>query len=300
MGNITFCGTAGGNVGLPRCDIKMNTPIAVIFVPSDTSITESEADNLAGLIQTKTKNDTPLLRWYPVTGIEQITDSSEEAVTGNLAATGYSEKLRDGAAIYLFEYPARICKAKILKQFDQWNEGVYIITSDKNLWGRVTKDGKLLPYLPASVSVSGGGFNDGQNIITSKLQINFGSQGKFIEQSGFFGFEEDDDINSLTGLQTVNIVKKGTKYQVIIKCTRQNLFDSYSSQLASATLWKITKASDGTAVTVSSVAANAATKDFTVTFTAPSEKYYINLAPVSALQAAGIVGFESEKLTVNP
>jgi hypothetical protein len=149
--------------------------------------------------------------------------------------------------------------------------------------------------------VYGGGFNDGQNIITSKLQINFGAQGEFIELSGFFGFEEDDDINSIVGLQTVNIVPTGTtKYKVVTKCDKQNLYDLYSSQIGNKNVWSVTKASDGTAVTISTVTANAATKDFTVTFSAPSEKYYVSLVSVSALETAGVVGYESERLTVNP
>ncbi|MDR1594297.1 MAG: hypothetical protein LBS43_07435 [Prevotellaceae bacterium] len=301
MANITFCGTSGGNVGLPRCDVKMNTPIAVIFAPRDAKISKSDADDLIALIKAKSKDDSSLLRWYPVVGIEQITDSSEEPVTGNLAATGYTEKLRDGATIYLFEYPARLCKAKALKQFDQWDGGVCVISNDKKLWGRVTADGSLAPYLPSSVAVYGGGFNDGQNVITSKLQINFGQQGQFIEESGFFGFEEDDDISGLTGLQNLVIAATGTnKFSVTTKCDRVNLFDLYADELADVDLWKVTKASDGSAVTVSAATKNATTKDFTVTFTAPTVKYYVSLAAVSDLEAKGIVGYESGRLTVNP
>jgi hypothetical protein len=163
------------------------------------------------------------------------------------------------------------------------------------------KDGSLAPYLPSSVSVYGGGFNDGQNIITSKLQINLGVQGEFIELSGFFGFEDDDDINGIVGLQSVNIIPTGTsKYRIVTKCDKQNLYDLYSSQLANKNVWSVTKAADGSAVTISTVTANAATKDFTVTITAPSEKYYVSLASVSALETAGVVGYESERLTVNP
>jgi hypothetical protein len=44
----------------------------------------------------------------------------------------------------------------------------------------------------------------------------------------------------------------------------------------------------------------AATKSFTLTFTAPAEKFYVSLADVSDLEAAGIVGYESDTLTVNP
>jgi hypothetical protein len=279
----------------------MNTPTGVIFVPRDASISEADADDLIATIQSRIKDDSSLLRWYPVIGIEQITDSSEEPVTGNLAATGYSEKLRDGAAIYLFEYPARVCKAKVLKQFDQWDGGAYVITGDKKLWGRVMQDNSLAPYLPSSVAVYGGGFNDGQNIITSKLQINFGAQGAFIERSGFFGFEEEDDIDSIVGLQTANILSSGTlKYKAVTKCDRQNLYDLYGSTLAATTLWKVTKASDGSSVTVTAVTGNASTKDYSLTFTAPSEKYFVSLAAVSVLEAAGIVGYEFDRLTVNP
>jgi hypothetical protein len=281
----------------------MGKPVAIIFAPRDASISEADADDLMALIQSKAKDDSSLLRWYPLIGIEQITDSSEEPVTGNLAATGYSEKLRDGAAIYLFEYPARICKAKVLKQFDQWDGGVYVIAGDitnRSLWGRVMQDGNLAPYLPSSVAVYGGGFNDGQNIITSKLQINFGSQGAFIERSGFFGFEDDDDISSIVGLQTASIVPNGANFKAVTKCDRQNLYDLYGSTLAATTLWNVTKASDGSNVAVSAVTGNAATKDYSLTFTAPSEKYYVSLAAVSVLEAAGIVGYEFDRLTVNP
>jgi hypothetical protein len=279
----------------------MQTPTGVIFVPREASITEADAGDLMSLLQGKAKVDGRLNRWYPIIGIEQITDSSEEPVTGNLAATGYSEKLRDGAAIYLFEYPAKICRAKTIKQFDSWSEGVYVITSDKKLWGRVMKDGSLAPYIPLSTAVYGGGFNDGQNIITSKLQINFGAQGDFLKYAGFFGFDDDDDISGIVGLQTVDIVPNGAKkYKVVTKCDRANLYDLFGATLAGVTLWKVTTASTGAAVSVTAVAGSATTKDYTLTFTAPSEKYYVSLAEPSVLAAAGVVGYESDRLTVTP
>jgi hypothetical protein len=278
----------------------MNTPIGVIFVPRDTEIKDAEADNLIGLILSKIKNDNSLSRWYPILGIKQITDNSEEPVMGNLSGTGYTEKLRDGASIYLFEYPAKLCRSKVLDSFDQWDGGVYLISSDKKLWGRVNPNNALAPYLPETVSVYGGGFNDGQNIITSKLQINFGLQGAFIKKSAFFGFENDDDLDSIVGLQDVIITAvAANRFSLTTKCNRINLFDAYSTILNATTLWKVTKA-DGAAVSVSAVTANATTKDFTLTFTAPATKYYVSLANVSTLEAAGVVGYESVKLTINP
>ena len=301
MANTDFCGSTGGNTGAPRCDVKLETPTGILFVPRDTVVTATDADDLLGFIQGKAREDSTMLRWYPILGIEQITDSSEEPVTGNLAATGYSEKLRDGASIYLFEYPARLCRAKALKQFDQWDGGAYLITSDKKLWGRMQKDGSLAPYLPSSVSVYGGGFSDGQNIVTSKLNVNMGPQGKFIEQSGFFGFEVDDDIDAIIGLQTVFLNPVGAnQYQVITKCDRTNLFDLYNTELADDTLWEVTEAASGATTTITSVSANAANKSFTVVFTAPTGKYYVSLAKVSVLENKGVVGYESELLSVKP
>jgi hypothetical protein len=301
MANIEFCGTSGGNTGLPRCDIRIGIPTGVLFVPRDATITPEQGDDLLTLIQTKAKDANPLQRWYPIFGVQNITDSSEEAVTGNLAATGYSEKLRDGAAIYLLEYPASLCKSKILKQFDQWNGGIFIITSDNRLWGRGQRDGSLAPYLPSSVYVYGGGWSDGQNIITSKLNINFGEQGNFIELSAFFGFEVNDDILSIVGLQTAQIVPTATAktYRVLTKCDKLNLYDLYSTELADDALWIVTVASTGATVAVTAVAANAS-RDFTLTFTEPAEKYYVSLAGLAALEAAGIVGYESEQLAVIP
>lgn len=301
MANTDFCSTSGGNTGLPQCDVKMETPVGVLFVPRNAVIAATEGDDLLKFIQDKTKENSSLLRWFPILGIEQITDSSEEPVTGNLASTGYSEKLRDGASIYMFEYPARLCKAKALKQFDQWNGGVYFITSDFKLWGKMQKDGSLVPYTPSSVAVYGGGFGDGQNIITSKLQINMGPQGKFIEQSGFFGFDSEDDIDTITGLQTIILAPTGTanQYQVLTKCDRMNLYDLYNTELANGTAWKATLASTGADVILSGVTANAGDKSFTVAFgAAPTESYYLSLADVSALETEGIVGYESEKLKI--
>ena len=113
----------------------------VIFSPKNAKIPVGTED-VKSFLKGKFKEVVKENRFFPAFDSLTTTDSSEDAVIGTLAG-GYSEKLRDGNAIYQFDYPFGLCKAKSLRQFDGWNGGVFLVSKEGYVIGRKQSNGDL-------------------------------------------------------------------------------------------------------------------------------------------------------------
>ena len=89
-------------------------------------------------------------------------------------------------------------------------------------------------------------------------------------------------------------------------CAQTNLFDLYAGELDAALLWKAYNVTTGAEITITSVAQNVGLKAFTVTLDSTDPDYpataaalvRYELADVTALAAAGVVGYEGLPLTI--
>jgi hypothetical protein len=294
-----YCSAIGGNTGRNvNCDPIIAEITGMIMVPSTAKITEQDAEDLLGFLIGKAKAATD--RWFPLLNIQNVTDNTTEPTDGTLATTQYTRQLVGSKSAYLLEADTSICLAKIWSKYNQYKGGIFIITGDGKVYGRENKaDGSLSPFIPFSpLSVYGAVFGDGQNLGTQKIKLSLGDQPKLINTIGFFSFAEDDIIDNIIGLTDVYVKRTAAgTFQVVTGCGGDNLYDSFKSQLSTATLWKLTQ-QDGTAVSITTVTGDDDTKSFTITPAITAGTYRIGLTDVTALEAAGVVGYENPKPTL--
>jgi hypothetical protein len=294
-----FCVSTGGNTGKPACDLKALVVTGVIFSPKNAKIPAGTED-VKSFLKGKFKEAVKANRFFPALDSLTTTDSSEDAVIGTLSG-GYSEKLRDGNAIYQFDYPFGLCKAKSLRQFDGWGGGIFLVSKEGYVIGRKQSNGDLAAFAPASVYTKSKTLGDGQNPAVFSLIINFGDSGVFLNVLDITEKMPDFDTEEFTGIIDVELSTVGTAsgsvdVSVKTKCDGVNLYDVYATELAAAAAWALTNAASGAAATITSVAAQAGTKSFRITATAGT--YKLSLAGISALEAAGVEGYESNTITV--
>jgi hypothetical protein len=296
------CKETGGNTGLYGCDLNSQRIDGIIFVPKDASIPKS-TENIVEFLQGKFKEDNKAVRWFVQFGIDQATNNSEEAQNGTLGY-GKTVKQRNGNAIYQWDWEFSVCKAKNIIQFDGWNKGIYLVSSEGNILGRNSADkSALLPFMPQQFDVIAA---DIINIGTTDVQlisvsVNLGDRLKFTTLVEFMQIP-DFDSDLLAGITDVTLTALTAQtagsvdVKVETKCGGTNLFDLYKEQLATADAWKAVNKSTGAAGTISGVTAQENTKTFRVSIAAGT--YLLSLASLSALVSAGITGFESDQITV--
>ncbi|MDR1199984.1 MAG: hypothetical protein LBK94_13410 [Prevotellaceae bacterium] len=300
---MDLCTNSGGNTGIGACDLSSSklTPIGIIFVPKNAQIPLETADILS-FLDVKFKEDSRQARWYPMLGIQAIADSSEEAQMATLAL-GYSEKIRNGNAIYQFDIPFSLCKAKTVIPFDGWNGGIYFILSSGLIMGRKDRKGQnLFPIIPLQTNITNAqllslGTTDARVV---SIQINLNDKLRLVDIVDFLTIE-DFDTTDINGIIDVDLLPGAvaTGYvdiKVQTKCDAVNLFDTYQVELAAKALWVLINKSTGAVATIATVEAQAGTKAFRVS--ADAGTYLLSLVSVSALETAHIAGYESNQITV--
>jgi hypothetical protein len=299
---MDFCQNPGGNTGIGACDLTSSkmTPIGVIFVPKNASIPKNTTD-VQSFLDGKFKEDNKANRFYPVMGFGAITDSSEEAQVATMAL-GFSEKIRNGNAIYQFDIPFSFCKAKKVIQFDGWKGGIYLVLSTGMIMGRKSADGQnLLPFIPLQLDITNAqllslGTTDARVV---SIQTNLDDKLRLVEIADFISIDNFDK-DAINGIIDVELSVDGTASGSVdvlaqTKCDGVNLYDVYATELTVAAAWKMTNAATGAAETPD-VAAQEGTRSFRVS--ADAGTYKLSLATISALETAGVEGYESNTITV--
>ncbi|MDR2127304.1 MAG: hypothetical protein LBP63_10825 [Prevotellaceae bacterium] len=295
------CKNVGGNTGVGTCDLKSQRIDGFIFVPKNAAIPKDTAD-LAAFLAAKIKLDNKGTRYYPLFGVQQATNNSEEAQSGTLGY-GFSVKQRNGNSVMQWDFPFSICKAKTIIQFDGWNQGIYLVSNEGYIIGKNSLDKKdIVPFLPQQFDVVAADlFNLGStDVQITGVSVNLGDKLKLIEQAQFIK-SDDLDGDLLQGLVDVELnltaqAAGNVDISVITKCGDVNLFDTYQTELAAISLWKLINKTTGAEVVPTSVTADLAKKSFTIA--APAGSYFVSLAAVSVLEEAGIEGYESNQISV--
>jgi hypothetical protein len=295
---MNFCTNSGGNTGIGACDLLSSkmTPTGLIFVPKNTSIPKATTD-VQAFLDGKFKENVKVNRYFPLVGFGAITDSSEEAQVATMAL-GYSEKIRNGNAIYQFDIPFSLCKAKKVIQFDGWKGGVYLLLSTGMVMGRRSNDGaNLLPLVPLQLDITNAqllslGTTDARVV---SIQINLDDKLRLVDIADFVMIDnfDKDAINGIIDVE-VSVVSQGAGYVDVLvqtKCDGVNLFDAYSTELALAAVWKLVDATSGAPVVPTSVSAQEGSKSIRINANVGS--YQLSLAPIATLETNGIEGYES-------
>lgn len=307
--NQIICNVGGANTGIPDCAFTMKNVVKVFLVPSSFELTEAQLSTpesaLAALV-TAASADLPSQRIYPTPEIVGVTNNSEDVVTQTLGY-GVPVVVRDGKQNIQFQYlRGGNCVSNALRKFNNGNWKVLFLDADGVLVG--TKVGETIKGIPLDVFYARPfTMNDGTNVSAYTFQLTF-SPAYINEAIGFIQLPLADAL-AIDGLENINLKLASRAAAVLLVtalsgCSKENLYDQYSAELAEVTNWIVRKQSNGNQVTVTSVALDANTKSFAITQDT-TDPYYsataaltLELAPPSILAANGITGYEGVKLPI--
>jgi hypothetical protein len=306
-----LCITEGGNVGGIGCDKKRATPLCFVvgekeFTPADRT---DEITFVAAIKSALNLNEGTPGKLYPFPVIGEVAETTEAPTRGSLTL-GTPRELRKGK--YGYDFSMEVGHSQFQALYQWHGRKVRLITLDSlyNGWFEVNEESGNVKGEQALVEVSGNGFEDGNSAQTGvcHVVITFLDTEAFIKRSGYYSFTSLIPTD-LQGLKDVLMsepqahVSSAHKVQLKMKNaklnTDGNIYDQHGAAIAALTFTAGTGTAYGTALTITSVAVDAALKAFTVTFdntayTALPNGTKIKLTPptVATLAAAGITGIE--------
>lgn len=298
--NQIVCADAFGNTGFGNCALIPKNITGVIIVPKSFEITAANAATLQTYLETAAQNNSSALRIFPVHGFVGATNNSEELVTQTFGYGGIAA-VREGKYNWLFQYyQGGICLLQGLRKFNGTQKSVILIDADNVLYG-MKRNGNFAGVPWEMFYAQPWGLNDGANVTNFGLQLVIDP--KYLNDQLAY-IEAKFPLTEIQGLQNVNLslvaAATATTFNVkAVTCSGDDLFDLFSSDLADASAWSVVSKADGSAESIDSVAANAATKSWTITLDpARTDDSVVNLASVSALVGLGVEGFEGVPLDV--
>jgi hypothetical protein len=310
--NALDCGSDVRNTGIGGCSLNFEATKGDFLVPKGRVYTQAELATPASL---RAALEADILapkgtRIFPLHGFEAITDNTEDP-TFQTMASGRQVPIREGNYNWIFQYyDGGLCLSNKLRSFKN-NTGYAVLFYDaeNKLFGttKTASDGKPgMAGIPLEVLYP---FpwkpNDFANAPIYRIQFSF--KPNYINEDIAY-VDAGFNLDELNGLQNINLTVVGTpaggvfQVQALTGCDKSNLYDLYSTQLASAALWTLANAATGAAIPITSVAANATLKAFTVTadtadpaYTAVGATGKVSIGTVgpAALDAADIAGYES-------
>jgi len=262
--NTPSGGTASkGNLGIAPQQFDFKRIIGGFIVPEDGFLTAAEIASqtlLKAALQTKTTANDRTARWFPFYG---VTDFAASDVAPQEWTSGYGEKEMTGDGTYSHILTFRRGGLMRHANFRQFNdETVRVIYIDK--------EGNLLGTLDGSGQISG----ISTEMYTPKFTMAGNSDPALYQTS--FSLTEPSEINDLDKIAFVTI-GQGIKYEkevpgvvniymvagtvaaasipvaIFTKDGNVDMSVDYATELADADNFSVTKVSDGTAVTVSTV-----------------------------------------------
>lgn len=300
--NKLDCAINTGNTGVSDCALDIKALAGAILVPNSFEIPATVADAAAALalLQDAAKADVAAERIYPLPGVFNFTDNTEDA-TYQTGSTGVQTFVRDGKYDWTIQFTqGGYCLLQEIQKFNSSNKSLLFFDEAGVLFGTRSSTGGL-KGIPLNVfHAAPWKANDGSNVAQYMYRVNFNPG--YVNTGGLtfikFGLGE---IASLQGLLNIGLTQLAPRVAGLmeiganVSCGGADLFDLYSVELADALLWKASTA--GKDVTITSVAANSNLRGWSVTMSTSDPDYsasgdvLVSLAPPSALSAAGVDGY---------
>jgi len=307
--NNKNCAVGGGNTGYGDCFLDLKNIVGGILVPSSREYTAEETESAATLLAAIQADilAAAASRAYPLAAFEGLTDNTEDPTIQTLGYGGLAVT-REGLYNLTLQFiQGGLCLSKSLRKFNQSNRSVLLFDANGVLVG--WKSGTVLKGIPLDMFYQRPfRFNDGTNVTNYSTQLVFKPQ----YLNDLIGFVEMSigDLSALRGLQDIVLYETTGSNLPVLKikaktgCAGTDLYDLYSTDLASVPLWVATN-EDGETIAITSVVVDPTLKAWTVTVDNADPNYpvsgpvYITLAPPIDLNNAGIEGFEGLTLRVS-
>ena len=299
--NKIKCTENFANTGIGECDLVPKHIVGMFLVPESFEIKTD--DNIKEVLQDATEEDKPQDRIYPIHGFVEVEDNTDDAEEQTFGYGGRSIS-REGLYDWSFRFEkGGVCLNNRLRRYNNANVRVILIDADGFLFGRKV-DGNLKGIPLELFYVPPFGLSDGDSE-TTRFRVRIVFKPKYLNENMAFIDTEDEGFfpEDIKGLQEISFALAGTPsassiaVKAVASCGAENVLETFETELADDSLWKVTDLSDGSDVTITSVAIAGGVATITPDSTFPSD-VTINLDSVSALDAKGIVGYEGKPLTV--
>jgi len=303
-----ICTDRYGNTGIPNCTIDPKEIVGAFLLPEGKVFTAANVLTASAFItelQTLMTKEASSERAFPIFLFEALTDNSEDIVKTTL---GYGNTVvtRDGKYNWAFQFvKGGMMYSKSLRKFNYARDRKVLFIDKENVVygvdaGSGTMRGFALDYIHTKPLKLNDGAAQAQYMIefalTDAAELN--DEVVFVDlqtdaQASFPGILDVELLNIADAAATIDI-KVQTLYGKV------NLGDEYSTEIAAAAAWLVTKA--GTPVVPDSVAWQATTEDFRITLTTPTGAHIFSLEDPATLDGLSIGGapdasFESDTIT---
>lgn len=322
--NRFVCGANIKNTGVGTCSLALQTVAGAFLVPADFVIDEAGAADLFDTLQAAAKAS-KRNRIYPVHRFVQVTNNSEDKTTQSFGYGGLAV-VREGFYNWLLQYvDGGLCLHNRLRSHNGKAKAVLFYDAQGVIFGRSV----LLPANPALIEPEPkyglGGIpleyfwanpwtpNDGSNVMATAVQFVF--KPKYInEELGYI--QANFDLEGVKGLggvvlseavaKAANVLTVAANYGCSFEPDGADFFEDFEADLADDALWKVTTSS-GLEIAITSVAADAANRAFTITLdaldpnysaTAPLKVSLVSPAEMETAGADALSLYESNVLSI--
>lgn len=295
MLNQLDCAQAFANTGVGECDLIPTNIVGMYIVPASFRI--KPEDDIAETLRDAAETDVQADRIYPVHNFVGVDDNTGDLNEETLGYGGVAV-LSEGKYDLTFRIgTGGLCLQKRLRRYNVTKPRVLLIDANGMIFGQmVGQDLAGIPlelYFARALQLSDG------NSTTTAFRVRIMFDPKYLNDNfGFINSSASGFMPSeIVGLQDLSIKdagSSGTELKVTVKtgCGTEDTLEVFATELADDSLWVVTDADDGSAVTLSSVSIAGGVA--TLTITAGADRVKVNLVPVSDLVAAGIVGYEGQ------
>lgn len=308
------CAGSNGNTGIPACSWSPSNITGAIMLPKGKTYSKADIASFWSTLQADAKANTASSRIYPIGAFKAMEDNSTEI---QIETDGYGGKsfVRDGDYDFTFEYKNGFCFYQKLRTFH--NKGsqftvVFIDEINNVLWGTTASNGEFTGFslellLVPNIKVNTGaaatkyyvrfGLADATELNDSTYAVAFQSSQKLMQLSGLL----DISLTQKSALTALGVTTLSVKYN----CNNEDLGDVYPTEIITPAIWSAKNKATGNAITVTTVTYNAVTKLVTVDLDSSDPDYptangviVLTLGNVTALEAAGIVGFAGTTIEI--
>lgn len=289
-----LCASNYANTGVDSCYLVPGMIVGAIAIPATKTFTAADVVDFKTTLQALTLDDDPAQRIFPLFRFEGIEDGSEDSTIESLGYGG-KQYVKQGTYDFKFRYvKGGACLNKLLSGADLNAYKWLLVDSNNVIFGTATSTGLLAGLSTNFVQALPMKFNDGSTAAQFKVHFNFSKPSELNRDMMFVqcDFNVDEEVKGLIDVEIreVDAIDNELTVKLLTNCGKIDLYDSYSTELSGTgkNLWVLTKS--GSPVSITSVTANASTKDFTVVFTGTGT-HVLNLEDPATLAAADVGGY---------
>lgn len=295
-----LCLSQMGNTGYEGCGIVPEEIDRFILLPRSVTFTSANlaSDSAFVTVLQSGSSAAKASRIFPFVGVGVIDSLTDNTADATVETSDYGN--HRGVTYGQHSYSVMLANngMHLFQQFSKYanNKAVSIILIDKRGQMFMRKNGTGAKGMPCQLFMEQPRMATGAAASVGTLKIMLEEEDAFLNDSKLYVFPLAKTTILADVLHGVHDVEL-TQYSVAatsaaitltLPANFANLGDYYSTPIAAAGAWSVTKKSDGSAVTPSGVTYAAATKAFTLAGLTTATTYIINLASASALLALNV------------